>query len=234
MKAIILAGGLGTRMGEETYLKPKPMIEIGGKPIIWHIMKVYSCYNIDEFVICSGYKGDVIENYFKENEESWKINVVDTGLETNTGGRLKRVQKFVEKNSFCFTYGDSLNNVNIQKLIEFHQKKGKLATVTTSHPPEKYGVFGLNGDNVMSFEEKPDRKDEWVNAGFFVLEPEIFDFIEGDYTVWEEEPMKEIIKKNQMVAYKHEDFYQSMDTSKDQKILEDLWNKNKAKWKIWK
>ena len=234
MKAIILAGGLGTRISEETHLKPKPMVEIGGKPILWHIMKRYSIFGINEFIICSGYKSHIIEDYFKERMENWKVNVVDTGSNTMTGGRLKRVEKYFENETFCFTYGDSLNNVDILNTIKFHKDKGKLATVTACHPPEKYGVLKLENDVVVDFEEKPERNNEWVNAGYFVLEPEVFELINNDSTIWEKEPLKELVYKNQISAFKHEGFYKSMDTISDKNYLEKLWNTNQAKWKNWK
>ena len=233
MKAIILAGGLGTRISEETHLKPKPMVEIGGKPILWHIMKRYSIFGINEFIICSGYKSHIIEDYFKERMENWKVNVVDTGSNTMTGGRLKRVEKYIENETFCFTYGDSLNNVDILNTIKFHKDKGKLATVTACHPPEKYGVLKLENDVVVDFEEKPERNNEWVNAGYFVLEPEVFELIGGDFTIWENEPMKQLISKKEMAVFKHEGFYKSMDTISDRNYLEKLWNANQAEWKNW-
>lgn len=234
MKAVILAGGLGTRMSEETHLKPKPMIEIGGKPIIWHIMKRYSTYGIKEFIICSGYLSNVIEEYFKKKIENWQVNVVNTGNNTMTGGRLKRIEKYIENETFCFTYGDSLNNADISSIIKFHKNNGKLATVTACHPPEKYGVLKLENDLVTNFDEKPERINEWVNAGYFVLEPEVFSLINNDSTVWEKEPMKELVLKNQLSAFKHEKFYKSMDTISDKKYLEKLWNENNAEWKNWK
>lgn len=234
MKAVILAGGLGTRMSEETHLKPKPMIEIGGKPIIWHIMKRYSTYGIKEFIICSGYLSNVIEEYFKKKIENWQVNVVNTGNNTMTGGRLKRIEKYIENETFCFTYGDSLNNADISSIIKFHKNNGKLATVTACHPPEKYGVLKLENDLVTNFDEKPERINEWVNAGYFVLEPEVFSLINNDSTVWEKEPMKELVLKNQLSAFKHEKFYKSMDTISDKKYLEKLWNEDNAEWKNWK
>ena len=234
MKAVILAGGLGTRMSEETHLKPKPMIKIGGKPIIWHIMKRYSTYGIKEFIICSGYLSNVIEEYFKKKIENWQVNVVNTGNDTMTGGRLKRIEKYIENETFCFTYGDSLNNADISSIIKFHKNNGKLATVTACHPPEKYGVLKLENDLVTNFDEKPERINEWVNAGYFVLEPEVFSLINNDSTVWEKEPMKELVLKNQLSAFKHEKFYKSMDTISDKNYLEKLWNTNQAKWKNWK
>ena len=230
---MILAGGLGTRISEETHLKPKPMIKIGDKPILWHIMKKYSTYGINEFIICSGYKSEIIEDYFKEKIQNWKVNIVNTGLDTMTGGRLKKIEKFVENETFCFTYGDSLNNANISNIIKLHNKMGKLATVTACHPPEKYGVLKLENNQVVSFEEKPKRNNEWVNAGYFVLEPEVFELIGGNFTIWENEPMKQLISKKEMAVFKHEGFYKSMDTISDRNYLEKLWNANQAEWKNW-
>jgi glucose-1-phosphate cytidylyltransferase len=231
MKAVILAGGLGSRISEETKLKPKPMIEIGGKPILWHIMKRYSFYGINDFIICCGYKGDKIKDYFLENKESWDVSCIDTGLETMTGGRLKRVQNLID-DTFCFTYGDTLNNLNIKKLIEFHKEMKTLATVTACIPPEKYGVLEINQKKVTSFKEKISRKDIWVNGGFFVLEPEIFDYIKNDLTIWEKEPLEKLVEINQLSAYQHPGFYQHMDTMKEKEFLNKLWNKGEAKWKI--
>lgn len=233
MKAVILAGGFGTRISEETHLKPKPMIEIGGKPILWHIMKRYSMYKINEFIICSGYLSHVIEDYFTKNIEDWKVKVIDTGNNVMTGGRLKRVERYIGRETFCFTYGDSLNDADISKIVEFHKNKKTLATVTACHPPEKYGVLKLENDKVISFEEKPERNNEWVNAGYFVLEPQIFELIKGDFTTWEKEPIDKLVSKNQLSAYKHEGFYKSMDTISDKNYLEKLWNNNEAKWKNW-
>jgi len=232
MKAVILAGGLGSRISEETKLKPKPMIEIGGKPILWHIMKIYSFYGINDFIICCGYKGDKIEAYFSENKESWDVSCIETGLETMTGGRLKRVQKLVD-DTFCFTYGDTLNDLNIEKLIKFHKEQGRLATVTACRPPEKYGILEMEENKVISFKEKTPREGVWVNGGFFVLEPDIFDYIKNDSTVWEKGPMEELTKNNQLSAYKHNGFYQHMDTTKEKNFLEELWKEDKAKWKVW-
>jgi glucose-1-phosphate cytidylyltransferase len=231
MKVVILAGGLGSRISEETKLKPKPMIEIGGKPILWHIMKRYSFYGINDFIICCGYKGDKIKEYFLENKESWDVSCIDTGLETMTGGRLKRIQKLVN-DTFCFTYGDTLNDLNIKKLIEFHKEMKTLATVTACIPPEKYGVLEINQKKVTSFKEKMSRKDTWVNGGFFVLEPEIFDYIKNDSTIWEKEPLEKLAEINQLSAYQHHGFYQHMDTMKEKEFLNKLWNKGEAKWKI--
>ncbi len=232
MKTVILAGGLGSRISEETMMKPKPMIEIGGKPILWHIMKIYSFFGINDFIICCGYKGDKIEEYFLENKESWNVSCVDTGLETMTGGRLKRVQKLID-DTFCFTYGDTLNDLNIKKLIEFHKEQDRLATVTACKPPEKYGILEIKEGKVINFEEKPTREEVWVNGGFFVLEPDIFDYIKNDSTIWEKEPMEKLTKNNQLSAYKHYGFYQHMDTVKEKNMLNELWKNGNAKWKIW-
>jgi len=234
LKAVILAGGLGTRISEETQTKPKPMIEIGGKPILWHIMKIYSTYGINEFVICCGYKGDVIKEYFKKNQEQWELKFVNTGLRTMTGGRLKRVEKYVNDNTFCFTYGDTLNDLNIEKLIKFHKSKKKIATVTACHPPEKYGVLKLQREKVVGFKEKPVREGDWVNGGFFVLEPKVFDFIENDSTVWEKEPMLKLAHNGQLIAFRHTGFYQPMDTLSDKLLLERIWKTKNIPWKVWK
>ena len=234
MKAVILAGGLGTRISEETHLKPKPMIEVGGKPILWHIMKSYSVYGINDFIICSGYLGNIIEGYFNKNNFGWKINVVDTGLNSMTGGRLKRIQNFVGNETFCFTYGDTLNDVNIKDLIEFHKKNNTIATVTSCIPPEKYGVLYLEDNKVVDFKEKPDNEKNWVNGGFFVLEPSVFSFIKDDNTIWEKEPMEKIVEKRQLSAFRHTGFYQPMDTLNDKNHLEKLWNGENPPWKKWK
>ena len=230
MKAVILAGGFGTRISEESDLKPKPMIEIGGKPIIVHIMEKYAKYDINEFIICSGYMSKIIEDYFIKKIKDWEVKVVDTGINTMTGGRLKKIQKYIGNETFCFTYGDSLNNANISNIIKLHKQKKSLATVTTCHPSEKYGILKLKNDTVVKFEEKPERSDEWVNAGYFVLEPQIFKFIKDDSTIWENEPMKKLVSLGQLVAFKHTGFYQSMDTISDKNYLEKLWNEGDAPW----
>ena len=234
MKAVILAGGLGTRISEETKTKPKPMIKIGNKPILWHIMKRYSEYGVSDFVICCGYKANVIKEYFKKNKFPGEVKLVDTGLKTMTGGRLKKVEKYVNNETFCFTYGDTLNDLNIKKLISFHKSKKKLATVTACHPPEKYGVLKLQNEKVVEFKEKPERKNEWVNGGFFVLEPNIFEYIENNETVWEKDPMEKLVRKKQLVAYRHNGFYQPMDTMNDKKKLDKMWKEKNASWKVWK
>ena len=232
MKAVILAGGLGSRISEETKLKPKPMVEIGGKPIIWHIMKIYSFYGINDFIICCGYKGEKIKKYFAENNENWNISCIDTGLETMTGGRLKRVQNLID-DTFCLTYGDTVNNVSIEELIRFHKKENRLATVTSCIPPQKYGVLEIKENKVISFKEKPPMEEVWVNGGFFVLEPQVFDYLQNDSTIWEKEPMEGLVENNQLSAYKHHGFYQHMDTIKEKNLLNKLWQEEKAKWKVW-
>jgi len=233
MKAVILAGGLGTRIIEETDTKPKSMVKIGEMPIIWHIMKIYAHYGITDFVICSGYKREVLKKFFEKCSEPWKVIVVDTGQETMTGGRLKRVAKFLDNETFCFTYGDTLNDLDIKNLLKFHKKMKTLATVTACIPPEKYGILKIDSDLVIDFVEKPIREGEWVNGGFFVLEPEIFNYITDDTTVWEKEPLQKLAKENQLAAYKHTGFYQPMDTLSDKKNLEKLWESEKASWKVW-
>ena len=197
MKAVILAGGLGSRISEETKLKPKPMVEIGGKPIIWHIMKIYSFYGINDFIICCGYKGEKIKKYFAENNENWNVSCIDTGLETMTGGRLKRIQNLID-DTFCLTYGDTVNDLNIEELIKFHKKESRLATVTSCIPPEKYGVLEIKENKVISFKEKPPMEEVWVNGGFFVLEPQVFDYLQNDSTIWEKEPMEGLVENNQL------------------------------------
>ena len=208
------------------------MIEIGGKPIIVHIMEKYAKYDINEFIICSGYMSKIIEDYFIKKIKDWEVKVVDTGINTMTGGRLKKIQKYIGNETFCFTYGDSLNNANISNIIKLHKQKKSLATVTTCHPSEKYGILKLKNDTVVKFEEKPERSNEWVNAGYFVLEPQIFKFIKNDSTIWENEPMKKLISLGQLTAFKHTGFYQSMDTISDKNYLEKLWNKGNAPWLI--
>ena len=257
MKAVILAGGLGTRLAEETDLKPKPMIEIGGKPVLWHIMKIYSAHGVNEFIICCGYKGYVIKEYFanyflhqsdvtfhlkdnkievhQSNAESWTVTLVDTGENTMTGGRLKRVRKHLEnEKAFCFTYGDGLGNVNISALIDFHSRHGKQATLTAMLPPGRYGAlkFGPN-DSVDHFQEKPDGDGSWINGGFFVLHPDVIDRIAGDHSIWEREPLSGLAKDNQLFAYKHSGFWQPMDTLREKTMLNELWANGQAPWKIW-
>jgi glucose-1-phosphate cytidylyltransferase len=254
MKAIILAGGLGTRLSEETSIKPKPMIEIGSKPILWHIMKSYSSYGINEFVICCGYKGYVIKEYFanyflhtsdvtfdmQKNEmevhtrkaEPWKVTLVDTGDETQTGGRLKRVRQYVQNEEiFCFTYGDGVSDINIGELIEFHKAHGKLSTVTATQPPGRFGALQLDGQQINGFQEKPAGDGAWINGGFFVLSPKVIDYIEGDSTIWEQKPMEQLAREGQLNAYFHRGFWQPMDTLRDKTHLEQLWHSGRAPWK---
>ena len=255
MKAVILAGGFGTRISEETHLKPKPMVEIGGKPILWHILKIYSAHGINEFVICCGYKGYLIKEYFanyflhmsdvtfqmslnsmevhSKKAEPWEITLIDTGEATNTGGRLKRVRNYVGNDTFCFTYGDGVADVNITGLIAHHKYHRRMATVTAVQPPGRYGALQFAKDNAVSgFQEKPQGDGAWVNGGFFVLEPEVIDLIESDATQWEEEPIKQLAKNQQLTAYRHHGFWQPMDTLRDQRLLESLWKTNKAPWKL--
>ena len=235
LKVVILAGGKGTRLSEETHQKPKPLIEIGGMPIIWHIMKIYSSYGINDFVICCGYKGNMIKEYFSNfHAESWNITCVDTGFETMTGGRLKQIKKYVEDETFCLTYGDDLKGVNIADLIRFHKKQKKLGTVTVTKNPDRFGVINIDGDIVTSLKEKPLVDDIWINGGYFVLEPKVLDYIKDDSTIFEHEPLQELIKQRQLSAFKYNGQYQPMDTLKDKNKLEELWNSDKAYWKIWK
>jgi len=233
MKTVILAGGLGTRISEETHTKPKPMITIGGMPIIWHIMKIYSSYGINDFIICSGYKDNIIKNYFEEfNSESWDIKTIDTGLKTNTGGRIKRIEKYIENETFCLSYGDDLKKVNISNLIDFHKKRKKFATMTVTKPIPRFGIVEIDENSVIDIKEKSRDSEKWINGGYFVLESNIFDFIKGDETVWEKEPLKKLVSIEQLSAFKYEDEYYPMDTLYDKNKLEDLWKANKAYWKI--
>ena len=234
MKAVILAGGYGTRISEESHLKPKPMIEIGGMPLLWHIMKIYSHYGINEFVICCGYKGDMIKEYFSKFDfPLWNVQLVDTGLNTMTGGRIKRIQNHID-DTFCVTYGDGVSDVNINDLILFHKEKKSLATLTAIHPPERFGVLELSGNNVVEFHEKHQGESSWINGGFFVFEKEIFDYIKnGDSTTLERTPFETLAKEKKLTAFKHEGFWHPMDTLRDKKHLENLWTSNKAPWKKW-
>ena len=257
MKAVILAGGLGTRISEETHLKPKPMIEIGGKPILWHILKLYSAHGVNDFVICCGYRGYVIKEYFanyflhmsdvtfdmatnemlvhQKKAEPWKVTLVDTGDDTLTGGRLKRVAKHVkDEKSFCFTYGDGLADVDIGKLIAFHKSHGKKATVTAVQPPSRYGAIEKSGDQVTGFIEKPRGDGGLINGGFFVLSPKCISLIDGDETSWEGQPLTRLALDGEMMAFDHHGFWQPMDTLRDKTYLEELWDSAKAPWKIWK
>ena len=233
MKAVILAGGYGTRISEESHLIPKPMIEIGGKPILWHIMKIYSTYKIDDFIICLGYKGEKIKEYFGQfDSELWNIQLIDTGVDSMTGGRLKRIQDKID-NTFCVTYGDGLSDVNLNELISFHKEKRSLATLTAIHPPERFGVLNLSGDYVTEFHEKHAGESSWINGGFFVLEPEIFDYLQDDSTVFEKTPLETLAKEQKLTAFKHNGFWHPMDTQRDKNHLEKLWTSGKAPWKIW-
>jgi glucose-1-phosphate cytidylyltransferase len=255
MKAIILAGGLGTRISEETALRPKPMVEIGGKPVLWHIMKTYSAHGIHDFVICCGYKGYVIKEYFanyflhmsdvtfdmennrmevhQQSAEPWRVTLVDTGEETMTGGRIKRVAGYLGDEDFCCTYGDGVSDVNITALIKFHKQHGKLATLTATQPPGRFGTLKLSGNEILHFLEKPQGDGNWINGGFFVFSRKIFDYIEGDLTILEREPMNRLASDRQISAYLHSGFWQPMDTLRDKNHLEELWASGKAPWKIW-
>jgi len=255
MKAVILAGGFGTRISEETQLKPKPMIELGGKPVLWHILKIYSHYGIDDFIICLGYKGYIIKEYFanyflhqsdvtfdmSENRmqvhdnhcEPWRVTLVDTGEETMTGGRLKRVRKYVGDDTFCFTYGDGVSNVNVSELVSFHKKQGTWATLTAVQPPGRFGALDFEQNLITSFHEKPQGDGSWINGGFFVLEPQVFNLIENDAVIWEREPMERMAQMGQLSAFKHKGFWQPMDTLRDKKKLEELWDSGQAPWKVW-
>ncbi|GAV22602.1 glucose-1-phosphate cytidylyltransferase [Carboxydothermus pertinax] len=256
MKVVILAGGFGTRISEESHLKPKPMIEIGGMPILWHIMKIYSYYGFNDFIICLGYKGYYIKEYFAHyylhgsnvtfdfrysnqmiihdhKVEPWKVTLVDTGIDTMTGGRIKRIQPYIGNETFMLTYGDGVADVDINKLIQFHRKHKKIATVTAAQPSGRFGALNIENDEVISFIEKPQGDGGWVNAGFFVLEPEVFNYIEGDQTIWEKEPLETLAKNGQLMAYKHYGFWQPMDTMRDKNLLEELWKSGKAPWKLW-
>ena len=233
MKAVILAGGYGTRISEESSLKPKPMIEIGGKPILWHILKIHSNYGINEFIICCGYKGNKIKEYFGNIDSTlWDVELVDTGLHTMTGGRLKRIQDHID-DTFCVTYGDGLSDIDINNLISFHREKKSLATLTAIHPPERFGVLNLSGDYVTEFHEKHSGESSWINGGFFVFEPGIFDYLRDDSTVLEKAPLETLAKEKKLSAFKHDGFWYSMDTLRDKKHLENLWSSNKAPWKTW-
>jgi len=234
MKVVILAGGYGTRISEESQLKPKPMIEIGGMPILWHVMKIYSKYGINDFVICCGYKGNIIKEYFSKSDFSpWNIQLVDTGLDTMTGGRIKRIQNHID-DTFCVTYGDGLSDVNINNLISFHQKNKSLGTLTAIHPPERFGVLTLSNHFVTEFNEKHTGESSWINGGFFVFEPELFDYLQnGDSTILEKLPLETLSKEKRLTAFKHTGFWHPMDTLRDKNYLEELWNSQNAPWKIW-
>jgi len=234
MKAVILAGGYGTRISEESQLKPKPMIEIGGMPVLWHIMKIYSTYGINDFVICCGYKGDIIKKYFEGSDfSSWNIELIDTGLDTMTGGRIKRIQNHID-DTFCLTYGDGLSDVNINNLLTFHRENKSLGTLTAIHPPERFGVLTLSDNHVTEFNEKHSGESSWINGGFFVFEPELFDYIkDGDSTVLEKTPLETLAKEKRLTAFRHVGFWHPMDTLRDKNHLENLWASQNAPWKIW-
>ncbi len=255
MQAVILAGGLGTRISEETHLKPKPMVEIGGKPILWHILKTYSFYGINEFIICCGYKGYTIKEYFanyflhtsdvtfdisnnnmkvhQKHGEPWKVTIVDTGDDTQTGGRLKRVFPYLNNETFCFTYGDGLSNIDVLALIESHQKERRWATLTAVKPPGKFGSIEFERGKVLSFEEKPQGDGSWINGGYFVLEPNVIDLIENDQSIWEKDCLPKIASLGELNAYQHNGFWQPMDTLRDKNFLQELWDTKKAPWKLW-
>jgi len=255
MKAVILAGGLGTRISEETHLKPKPMVEIGGKPILWHILQIYSAHGINEFVICCGYKGYIIKEYFanyflhtsdvtldmrnnsmevhSQKAEPWRVTLVNTGDNTLTGGRLRRVRDHIGSEPFCFTYGDGVADVNITALIEFHKSEGRRATLTAVQPPGRFGSLAFERGRVLSFEEKPQGDGNWINGGFFVLEPSVIDLIDGDQCTWEQQPLQQLAESADLSAYHHQGFWQPMDTLRDKSLLEDLWQKGQAPWKVW-
>ncbi|CCH65849.1 Glucose-1-phosphate cytidylyltransferase [Richelia intracellularis HM01] len=257
MKAVILAGGLGTRLSEETSIRPKPMVNIGGKPILWHIMKIYAAHGINDFVICCGYKGNLIKEYFANyflymsditfdmrfNQmnihsgyaEPWRVTLVDTGDTTMTGGRLKRVQEHVGSQTFCFTYGDGVSDINITEIIKFHQEQNTLATLTAVQPPGRFGAIFLENEQtkITSFREKPQGDGAWINGGYFVLEPEVIDLISDDSTIWEKEPLEKLAVMHQLSAYKHKGFWQPMDTLRDKNYLEKLWQESDAPWKTW-
>ena len=256
MKVVILAGGLGTRLSEETHLKPKPMVEIGGKPILWHILKIYHFYGFKDFIVCCGYKGNMIKEYFnnymiynsditidmqnddiifhKNRSEDWKITLIDTGALTQTGGRLKRIQKYLNRDEdFCFTYGDGLGDINIEHLVSFHKSHGKLATLTAARLPGRFGALSLSGDQITSFTEKPQGDGAYINAGFFVLSPKVIDLIDGDDTIWEREPLEFLSSNRELMAFKHDKFWKPMDTIRDKHELNQLWGNDVAPWRIW-
>ncbi len=254
MQAVILAGGLGTRISEESHLKPKPMIEIGGKPILWHIMKIYSAHGVNDFIICLGYKGYVIKEFFTNyflhttdvtidlannklevhhsNTEPWRITLVDTGEASQTGGRLRRVKRYLQ-DQFCFTYGDGVSDLNIGETLRFHQAHGKLATVTAVLPPGRFGMLQIEGDAVTGFTEKPQGDGGWINGGFFVLNKQVVDYIPDDLTSWEREPMERLAREGQLMSFEHSGFWQPMDTLREKNLLESLWTSGKAPWKVW-
>ena len=255
MKAVILAGGKGTRIAEETSIKPKPMVEIGGRPILWHIMKIYSAHGINEFVICLGYKGYLIKEYFanyflhtsdvtfdmvnnrmevhRQHSEPWRVTLVDTGEDTQTGGRLKRIAEYLDDEAFCLTYGDGVGNIDITACIAHHRQQNRLGTVTAVQPPGRFGRLDINGPVLSGFREKPQGDGDWINGGFFVLSPTVLDYIPGDHALWEKEPMERLAQEGQMAVYRHDGFWQPMDTLRDKNLLEDLWASGQAPWKNW-
>lgn len=257
MKAVILAGGFGTRISEETAIRPKPMVEIGGLPILWHIMKIYAAHGVNDFIICCGYKGYYIKEYFssyflrtadltvdlRENKlefhdsaaEPWRVTLIDTGPDTMTGGRLRRVRKYLDDETFYFTYGDGVSDVDITAATKIHREQGTLATLTATQPPGRFGAFTIssNESRIRTFHEKPDGDGAWVNGGFFILEPGVVDLIEGDATIWERDPLERLARDGQLSAYKHEGFWQPMDTLRDKMLLEELWESGRAPWKVW-
>jgi glucose-1-phosphate cytidylyltransferase len=252
---VILAGGLGTRIAEESGTRPKPMVEIGGRPVLWHILKIYSTYGINDFVICLGYKGYLIKEYFanyflhmsdvtfdmaqnrmhvhQQHAEPWQVTLVDTGESTQTGGRLKRVQAYVGDEDFCFTYGDGVSNVNVADLVDFHRRSGTIATLTATQPPGRFGALDVDGTLITTFEEKPRGDGSLINGGFFVLSPRVFDYIDGDDTVWERGPLEQLARERQLSAFVHDGFWQPMDTLRDKNLLEALWQSGSAPWKVW-
>lgn len=255
MKAVILAGGYGTRISEETHLKPKPMVEIGGKPLLWHIMKTYAAHGINEFIVCCGYKGFIIKEYFanyflhmsditfdmasnkmeihQNSAEPWKVTLVDTGEKTMTGGRIKRIRSYLGDEDFCLTYGDGLSNVNIAKLICFHKKQNTMVTLTAVQPPGRFGALNIEGKKINSFSEKPPGDGAWINGGYFVMAPKAIEYIADDCTSWEKEPLEKVAQEGQLSAFLHRGFWQPCDTMRDKVLLENLWASNKAPWKLW-
>ncbi len=256
MKAVILAGGLGTRLSEETVIKPKPMVEIGGMPILWHIMKTYATYGVNDFIVCLGHKGYMIKEYFANyflhmsdvtfdmatnrmdvhhaTAEPWKVTLIDTGQHTMTGGRLKQIAKYLDDQDFCFTYGDGVADVNIKALIEFHKRQGTLATVTSVQPPGRFGALDIQNGKITSFQEKPQGDGAFVNGGYFVLSPKVINYITDYTTVWEREPLERLAREGELSAYQHNGFWQPMDTLRDKVLLEELWNSGEPPWKVWK
>jgi glucose-1-phosphate cytidylyltransferase len=256
MKSIILAGGLGSRLSEETVVKPKPLVEIGGKPILWHIMNIYAAFGVDEFIVALGYRGEAVKEYFlnfyalnnnisldlangrttvhEGNQPRWRVHLVDTGATTQTGGRVKRLGKWLgDDKTFMLTYGDGVADVDIRALLKFHESHGKLATVTTVRPPARFGGIRFEGERVAEFTEKPQVGEGWINGGFFVLDRKVLDYVDGDETLWEREPLERLARDGQLMAYRHEGFFQPMDTLREKKLLEDLWQSGKAPWKVW-